>query len=76
MTPEQFTAIVVAITGLIAAVGAVFVQLRQTHSLLNGRMTQLIEQTKIAATASGEMAGRDFEQSKTAAAPTAETQNG
>lgn len=59
MTVEAITALVVAITGLIAALGAVFVQLRQTHTLINSRMTQLLDETRSAAQARGELTGRD-----------------
>ncbi len=66
MTPEQAAALIVAITGLVGALGAVFVQLRQTHSLINSRMTELVETTKLAAQARGELAGRDFAAGATA----------
>ncbi len=60
MTPEQLVAVIGAITALVAALGAVFVQLRQTHALINSRMTELLETTKMAAQAKGELAGREF----------------
>ena len=60
MTPEQFTALIVALTGLIAAVGAVWAQLRQTHKLMDGRMTELLDTTKLSGQATGELLGRDF----------------
>ena len=72
ITPEQATALIVAITGLIAALGAVFVQLRQTHALINSRMTQLVETTKLAAQASGELSGARDERARTLAAPPVE----
>lgn len=60
MTPEQATALIVALTGLIGALGAIFVQMRQTHKLVNSRMTELVEATRQAAQAHGELVGRDF----------------
>lgn len=61
MTPEQATALIVAVTGLVAALGVVAVQLRQVHTMVNGRMAELIESTRSAAAKEGELAGRDFE---------------
>lgn len=60
MTPEQATGLIIAVTGLVGAITAVFVQLRQTHQLINSRMTELVETTKLAAQKSGELAGRDW----------------
>jgi hypothetical protein len=71
MTPEQFTALIVALTGLIAAVGAVWAQLRQTHKLMNGRMTELLDATKLSGQATGELLGRDFRPSSPGAVPIA-----
>ena len=69
MTPEQFTAILVALAGLITAaamlVGAVRglrSELRQTRELVNGKMTALLESVAIAARKQGELEGRDFTQ--------------
>ena len=72
MTPEQATALIIALTGLVGALGAVFVQLRQTHRLINSRMTQLIDTTKLAAQKSSELAGRDFDKNARAEALVAE----
>jgi outer membrane lipopolysaccharide assembly protein LptE/RlpB len=60
MTPDQFTALLVALTGLIGAVTACYVQLRQTHELQNGRMSELIAVVRAAASKEGELAGRDY----------------
>ncbi len=60
MTPEQFVAVLGAVTALVVALGAIFVQLRQTHTIINSRMTELIETTRQAAQSKGELAGRDF----------------
>jgi len=72
VSPEQFTALIVAITGLVTALGAIFVQLRQTHKLINSRMTQLVETTKLAAMKGGELAGRDQERARAEAVVVAE----
>lgn len=53
MTVEQFVAILGAITALIVAVGAVFAQVRQTHQLVNSRMTELLAVAKQASHAEG-----------------------
>jgi hypothetical protein len=55
MTPEQFTAILVALTGLLGAIGALFVQLGRTHRLVNSRMDELLRLTR----ASGVTEGQD-----------------
>lgn len=60
ITPEQATALVVALTGLVAAVGAILVQIRSLRKDLNGRLTQLLDEAKTAAEKRGELAGRDF----------------
>jgi len=58
MSPEQLVAVLTAITALIAAVGAVYVQVRQTHKLINSRMTELLELTKSSAHAEGVIEGQ------------------
>lgn len=67
MTAEQFTAILVALAGLITAaamlVGAVRglrSELRQTTHLFNGKMSELINVAVMAARKEGELAGRDY----------------
>ncbi len=55
MTVEQFVAILVAFTGLIAAIAGVLRQLHQTHDLVNSRMTELLAVTKAAAHAQGRL---------------------
>ena len=69
MSAEQATALIVAATGMIVAVTACFAQLRQTHALLDGRMTALLEQTKLASQKTGELDGRDLEAARSAAVP-------
>jgi hypothetical protein len=60
MSPEQATALVAAITGLIVALGVFVVQIRQVSSQLNGRLSQLLAVANAAAMKEGELAGRDF----------------
>ena len=67
MTPEQFTAILAALAGLITAaamlVGAVRglrSEFRATRELVNGKMTELLAVTQLAARKEGELQGRDF----------------
>ena len=76
MTPEQLTALIIAITGLIGAFGVVIAQLRATHQLINSRMTELVESTKLASKREGELVGRDFESTRSAAAQAAEGRTG
>lgn len=71
MSPEQFTALIVAVTGLIAAVGVVLAQVRQTHNLVNSRMTELLDATKLASQKTGELQGRDQERTRTLVDPPA-----
>jgi hypothetical protein len=61
MTPEQGTALLVAATGLIAALGVLIDQLRRLRQDLNGRLTQLVETTALAAAKEGELRGRAWE---------------
>ena len=60
MTPEQATALIVAATGLIAAVGVLVVQLRSLRKDINGRLSQVLDLAATAARKDGELAGRDF----------------
>jgi len=57
MSPEQFVAILGALTALIAAVAAALVQVRATHALVNSRMTQLLALTQQASLAQGKLEG-------------------
>ncbi len=72
MTPEQATALIVAISGLIGALGVVFAQLRQTHALINSRMTELIDTTKLAAQLGGQQEGVERERARLGSIPSAE----
>lgn len=60
MTAEQATALIVAATGLIAAIGTVIVQVRGLRRDLNGRVSQLIDVSSTAQRRLGELEGRDF----------------
>lgn len=57
MTPEQFVAIIGALTALIIAVTAAWVQLRATHQLVNGRMQELLQLTRDSSKAEGKLEG-------------------
>jgi len=54
---EQFVTILGALTALIVAVTAALVQLRQTHELVNSRMTQLLALTEKSSRAEGKLEG-------------------
>lgn len=60
MTVENVTALVVAITGLVGAIGIMVVQVRGLRKDLNGRLTQLLEAHGEAQRKEGELAGRDY----------------
>ena len=60
MSTEQVTALIVAVTGLVAAIGALIVQLRLLRKDLNGRVSQLLETSSLAQHRLGELEGRDF----------------
>lgn len=55
MTVEQATALMVALTSLIGAFIALSVQLRHYHQQVDGRMTELMELTKRASFAEGQV---------------------
>ena len=61
MTPEQGTALIVAAAALVTALGALIDQLHRLRKDLNGRLSQLVETTAMAALKQGELAGRDQE---------------
>lgn len=60
MSPEQLVAILVAITGVLGAVGVVLKQLLELRADVNGRLTQLLEAEAARAKKEGELAGRDY----------------
>lgn len=64
MSPEQATALisavgalVVAAAGLLGGVLALLQQAKETHTLVNSRMTELLDITKSAALARGRLEG-------------------
>lgn len=60
MSPEQWTALLGAITALAVAVSAVLLQIRGLRADLNGRVQQLIAVSAESARKQGELEGRDF----------------
>jgi len=67
MNTEQATALIVAITALVAAVGTTYAQIRSlrrdvrvSHELMNGRLQDLLDVSAIAAKKQGELEGRAF----------------
>jgi hypothetical protein len=62
MSPEQFVAIMGALTLLIGAIVQLLVAVRSLHSAVNGRLTMLLDEATTAARKDGELAGRDFMQ--------------
>ena len=59
MSPEQLVAILGAVTALVIALGAVVRQIAELRKDINGRLSQLVETTRVAATKEGELLGRD-----------------
>ena len=59
MTPEQAVAIVVALTGLLAAVGIVIHNVGELRRDVNGRLQELLDEARLAAAKTGELRGRD-----------------
>jgi len=53
MTIDQFIALVGAVAGLIALVLKTWLEVRKVHTLVNSRMTELLELTRVAARAAG-----------------------
>lgn len=60
MTPEQVVGLIVALTGLLAAIGVVIRRLGELRKDLNGRLEQLLAATAEASRKQGELAGRDY----------------
>lgn len=59
MSPEQLVAVLVAIAGVLTATGIVIQQLAALRKEINGRLTQLLEETRTGARLEGELRGRD-----------------
>jgi hypothetical protein len=60
VSPEQITAVMAGLSGLIVAVTALVLQLRGLRKDLNGRLSQLVDASSLSAHREGELAGRDF----------------
>lgn len=60
MSPEQLVAVLVAATALVTAIGVIVAQLVSLRKAVDGRLTELVESTRLAATKLGELRGRDF----------------
>lgn len=61
MTPEQGTALVVALTGLLGAIGLLIGQLVALRRDINGKMEELVRHAAEAARKDGELVGRDYQ---------------
>jgi hypothetical protein len=59
MTVEQLVAVLGAVTLLLGAITALFVQIRRLEFRVDGRLTQLLELTKVAAIAEGKLAEKE-----------------
>jgi hypothetical protein len=60
VTVENVTGLIIAVTGLIAAIGVLVVQVKGLRKDINGRLTQLLEAHGEAQRKEGELAGRDY----------------
>lgn len=60
MTPEQWVALVGALTALFVAVAAAIVQIRGLRSDINGHVTKLVATATALGQKQGELQGRDF----------------
>jgi hypothetical protein len=77
VTSAELTALIVAVTGLVAAVGTTLVQVNRltvkidrNHELLNGRIGELLNVSTMAAKKQGELEGRDWATRTTGIPPT------
>jgi hypothetical protein len=61
VSPEQWTALLVALGAILAAFAAVLTQVVALRRQVNGRLEQLLEQTRVAAQHRGELEGRDWQ---------------
>jgi hypothetical protein len=60
MTPDQATALLVALTGLIGAVVALWRETHLTRQAMDGRLDELVSTKATAAAKEGELRGRDY----------------
>lgn len=68
MTTEQLVAVLGAVTALVLAFAAVLRQVGELRREVDGRLTQLLELTRVSATAKGDLQGRAGAAADTAAA--------
>lgn len=59
MTFEQWMSVATTVGAILGSAGALIYQLRQLTIRIDGRMTELLELTRAAAQATGELVGRD-----------------
>jgi hypothetical protein len=59
VSSEEVVAIVVAITGLLAAIGVLIRSVAELRTKVDGRMSELLEEARRAASKEGELRGRD-----------------
>lgn len=67
MTPEQFSTILAALTALIVAVSGLIAvgikgiqEMHRTNHLVNGKMSEMILMAQMAGRRQGELEGRDY----------------
>jgi len=60
MSWEQFAMVMTAFAAVLGGVAGLLVQVRETHKLVNSRMTQMLVLVEKAAGAAGEKRGREF----------------
>lgn len=60
MSPEQYVALLGAITALLVAIGAVIRELHTTRQLLDGKLSELLTSAQQSALKEGELRGRDW----------------
>jgi hypothetical protein len=58
VSPEQLVALIVALTGLLGAVGIAIRQIVELRREVDGRLTQLLELTRVSSVARGDLQGR------------------
>jgi hypothetical protein len=64
VSPEQLVAVLVAVTGVIGAIGVLIGQIRSLRQEINGRLSDLVDATRVAALKEGELLGRDHSRVK------------
>ena len=60
MSPEQITAVLTGVAGVIVAIGVLVHNITELRKDLNGRLSQLLASREEAARKDGELAGRDY----------------